>query len=95
LVAKLINRESSFRVNAHSGPCVGLMQVDRRYYFRPRENPVDVHTNLRAGCRELAACHKAFPEWERALTAYNAGKGAVARRGTRTSKYARQVLAGQ
>ena len=94
LVAKIINRESSFRPHVELHGCYGLMQV-ARFHFKPGQNPRDPATNLEAGCRVLASYHKRFRSWPRTLTAYNFGPGATVSRGLRSSRYARQVLAGR
>lgn len=94
LVAKIIHRESSFRPQVELRGCYGLMQV-AHFHFKPGQNPRDPATNLDAGCRVLATYHKRFGSWPRTLTAYNFGPGATVSRGLRSSRYARQVLAGR
>lgn len=95
VVAKLINRESSFRLTASNGPCAGLMQVDRRYHFKRGESPWTAADNVRAGCRVLAGCFRRYPNWPQALTAYNFGPNHRVTKTLGSSGYARQVLAGK
>lgn len=94
LVAKVINRESSFRPHVSHMGCHGLMQV-AGFHFKRGQNPHDPATNIEAGCRMLANLHRRFGNWPQALTAYNMGPYAVASRGIGTSRYARQVMAGR
>lgn len=94
LVAKVINRESTFRQFVSNGYCVGLMQV-ARFHFKKGENPFKARDNIRAGCRELSSCFGRFRNWPQALTAYNYGPNHPVTRGIGTSGYARQVLAGR
>ncbi|HEY9721281.1 MAG TPA: transglycosylase SLT domain-containing protein [Oscillatoriaceae cyanobacterium] len=94
LVAKVVNRESSFHADAHNGACSGLMQV-AYFHFRHGLSPTRPADNLEVGCSVLAGYKKRFGSWPVALTAYNFGPGATASRGLGTSRYARLVLAGR
>lgn len=94
LVAKVINRESTFRTHVSLHGCYGLMQV-AHFHFKPGQNPYDAATNVEAGCRVLSKYYGRFRNWPQALTAYNFGPSATVSRGLYTSRYARQVLAGR
>ena len=94
LVAKVINRESTFRTHVSLYRCYGLMQV-AYFHFKAGENPYDAATNVDAGCRVLSKYYGRFRNWPQALTAYNFGPSATVSRGLGTSRYARQVLAGR
>lgn len=93
LIAKVINRESSFRPHVELHGCYGLMQV-AHFHFKPGQNPYDPATNIDAGCRVLAKYYGRFRNWPQALTAYNFGPTATASRGLSTSRYARLVMSG-
>lgn len=93
LLAKIINRESTFRVHARNGYCYGLMQV-ANFHFKAGQNPYNPFDNVTVGAQVLKRYYTRFPNWPQALTAYNMGPTAVASRGLSTSRYARQVLAG-
>jgi soluble lytic murein transglycosylase-like protein len=93
LVARLVVRESGGNAKAVNGWCVGLMQVDRRLWFKASERPFSVGDNLEAGCRLLARLKRRYPTWEQALTAYNFGENHHVTRRLATSRYARAILA--
>lgn len=94
LVAKVVNRESSFDPEARNGACSGLMQV-AYFHFRHGLDPTRPADNLEVGCSVLAGYKKRFGSWPAALTAYNFGPGATVSRGLGTSRYAELVLAGR
>ena len=80
LVHAVISVESAYRPDAISPKgAIGLMQVmpgtAQRYGI---SNPVDVHSNLRAGSRHLRTLIDMFGDrLDLVLAAYNAGEGAV------------------
>lgn len=94
LTAKVINRESTFNPRAVNARCVGLMQVDRIYWFKPGQNPYDPATNINAGTKLLARLYGRFHSWPQALTGYNYGENHRVTRSVGTSEYAFLVLKG-
>jgi soluble lytic murein transglycosylase-like protein len=95
LVAKVVHRESDFDPRCVTDTCVGLMQVDPRFWARAGESMFAVADNLEAGCRLLEYLHGKFPDWKQALTAYNYGEFHPVTRRIKTSSYAVLVLAGR
>jgi len=81
LVRALIQVESNYKPGARSRRgAMGLMQLmpstARTYNVR---NPFDPKTNIEAGIKHLKSLIDRFTGIEKALAAYNAGEGAVAK----------------
>lgn len=94
LTAKVIYRESRYDPSCVTGYCIGLMQVDYRFWFKPGENPYNPYDNINAGTRLLYNLKKRFDTWPQALTAYNFGENHRVTRHLGNSRYAYLVLQG-
>lgn len=94
LTAKVIYRESRYDPRCVTGYCIGLMQVDYRFWFKQGENPYNPYDNINAGTRLLYALKKRFDNWPQALTAYNFGENHRVTRSIGNSQYAYLVLKG-
>lgn len=94
LTAKVIYRESRYDPNCVTCYCIGLMQVDYRFWFKRGENPYSPYDNINAGTRLLYNLKRRFDNWPAALTAYNFGENHRVTRNLGTSKYAYLVLKG-
>lgn len=104
LVTALIHVESGFQAHARSPKgALGLMQImpgtGARYGVSNPKALLDPMTNIDVGTRYLRDLHAMFPgRVDLVLAAYNAGEGAVIKRGHRippypeTEHYVRRVL---
>lgn len=89
--------ESSFDLEADSGTCWGLMQINPVNYARLRElgiEPTEYKGNIVAGVFMLSELLNKYGDTHKALMAYNCGEYGASRlwdKGYYTSSYSRKV----
>jgi hypothetical protein len=100
LYLRLVGAESGWNPRARSPVgALGFAQLMPGTARGLGVNPLDPIQNLRGGARYLAQQYRRFGSWDKALAAYNAGPGAVAKYGgvppfKETQAYVRKILAG-
>lgn len=100
-VEAMIERESSWNPKAENGPCIGLMQVDRRTHY-PRMEKLgvsdlsDPYDNILVGVDFLEELFCKYEDPAAVLMYYNAGysqsSGLDAWRAGKISPYAEEIL---
>lgn len=95
LLEAMIERESSGQPNASNGPCIGLMQVNKKYHTKRMQelgyqNLWDEQANIETGASLLADLCEKYEDVGVALMAYNGTKHPEER--TELTKYAQGIL---
>lgn len=95
LLEAMIERESSGQPNVSNGPCIGLMQVNKKYHTKRMQelgyqNLWDEQANIETGTSLLADLCEKYEDVGVALMAYNGTKHPEER--TELTEYAQGIL---
>lgn len=95
LLEAIIERESNGEQYAANGPCIGLMQIDKRYhtgrmYEMGFQDLYDKRANIYTGASLIAELCEEYEDIGVSLMAYNGVKGATER--TTLTPYAEKIL---
>ena len=95
LLEAMIERESSGQPNASNGPCIGLMQVNKKYHTKRMQelgyqNLWDEQANIETGASLLVDLCEKYEDVGVALMAYNGTKHPEER--TELTEYAQGIL---
>lgn len=100
IVLRQMKQESGFNQNAKSpAGAIGVAQLMPGTAKELGVNPFNLEQNIDGGVRYLKQQYDKFGTWDKALAAYNAGPGAVAKYGgippyKETQNYVRSILGG-
>lgn len=94
LVLAVMEQESRFQLDADGGDSFGLMQINECH--GPKHIIIEPRENIQIGCWLLGYLYREYRDWNKALTAYNAGEAGAYemyfRHGSISSPYSREVM---